>query len=292
MKKYLAIDIGGTFIKYAIMDETYHVYEEREESTEKEPSLFLGQLVEIIGGCRGIINGIAICLGGFINPVTGENTDFSVGENFREYNLKETLSKIFGLPVLVENDSNCAALGELVTGAAKGCKDICMVTLGTGIGGAVIQNGQLYRGSHFKAGEAGLMHIGTLAAEGRLICKGAGATSALVKNVSNAIGKDVDGVYIFNCLSEPAINRIYQDWLIKVSVVVGNMAVLIDPEKMLIGGAISKQKKFIEDLRIKVYSMYPHLAEYTDIVPCEQGNNAGKIGALYLLINGQQVNGY
>jgi len=284
MKKYLSIDIGGTLIKYAIMDEEYHIYQEQEEPTLKGPSLFFGQLLSIIRGAIKEINGIAICLAGFINPETGVNSDFSVGENFRKYNLKETLSRLFGLPVLIENDSNCAALGELVAGAAKGCDNICMITLGTGIGGAFIQNGQLYRGSHFKAGEAGQTYVGIRAADRGIACESAGATAALVREVSNMLGQNVDGIYIFNHISDPLINKIYQDWLLKVAITVGNMAVLFDPEKLLIGGGISKQEGFIRDLRRKVYDLYPHLEEYTDISACGLGNNAGKVGALHLLL--------
>ena len=110
----------------------------------------------------------------------------------------------------------------------------------------------------------------------------AGATSVLVRRVSQAIGKTIDGPYVFEHLSEPEVAMIYKDWLEKLSVVVGNMTMLLDPQVMLIGGGICHEPRFIRDLKAKVYEMYPHLSEYTEIKGCETGNQAGRIGALAL----------
>ena len=276
MKKYLAIDIGGTFIKYSVMEEDYRILEEGSISTKKEPKQFLEQLTSLAVEYKEKVEGIAVCIAGFINPETGENTDFSVGEHFRTYNLKEELEKVSGHAVTIENDSNCAALGEMVAGAGRNYKDICLLTIGTGIGGAIVMGGNLWRGSHFKAGEAGLMQIGGENSEY------AGATSVLVRRVSQAIGKTIDGPYVFEHLSEPEVAMIYKDWLEKLSVVVGNMTMLVDPQVMLIGGGICHEPRFIRDLKAKVYEMYPHLSEYTEIKGCETGNQAGRIGALAL----------
>ncbi|WP_313183336.1 ROK family protein, partial [Lacrimispora sp.] len=160
MKQYLAIDIGGTYIKYSLMDPEYRVLHEGSTPTEKLPAGFLKQFMGIVETYMDQISGIAICMGGFIHPVTGENTDFSVGANFRAYRLKEEINRNYPVPVVLENDSNCAALGEMVRGAGRSFRDICMVTFGTGIGGAIIINRELYRGSHFKSGEVGFARVG------------------------------------------------------------------------------------------------------------------------------------
>lgn len=278
MKQYLTIDIGGTVVKYSVMDEEYREYLQGAQPTKKNPEEFLEQIKTIVDEYREQIEGIAICMAGFINPVTGENTDFSVGENFRAYNLKVELESHTGLPVLVENDSNCAALGEMVKGAAIGIKDFCSITIGTGIGAAIVVDGKLLRGSHFKAGEAGFMNLDNKQ-------RHAGATSVLVRKVSQAVGKQVDGYYVFEHLTEPMIQEIYQEWLEDLAIIVGNMAVVIDPQVVLIGGGISSQQRFITDLRKAVYEKYEHLEEYTEIRACETGNQAGKIGALYQMLN-------
>lgn len=284
MNKYLAMDIGGTFIKYAVMEEDLSIRYEDMVSTRKDPKAFLTQVIDIIRGIEAPIQGIAICMGGFIDPVTGENTDYSVGENFRTYNLKKELEQVTGLPVLVENDSNSAAFGELIKGAGRGCSNLCMITFGTGIGGAVILDGSLYRGRNFKAGEVGFMRVGLMDEGLGFQAAGAGATHTLAHQVTEHLGKEVNGAYVFEHLHEPEIEEIYRKWLWKAAMVVGNMAVTLDTEKVLIGGGISENKRFISDLRDTVYQIYSPLEEYTEIAPCEKGNMAGRIGALSLLL--------
>lgn len=278
MKKYLAVDIGGTFLKCSLMNRDYQVLEEGEEPTLKNPEQFLEQIKMVVKPYQQEICGVAVCMAGFINPVTGENTDYSVGENFRKYNLKKELADIFKIPVMIENDSNCAAVGELVKGSGQNIQNFCMLTFGTGIGGAMIINGQLYRGSHFKAAEAGLVKLGHTSTD----LESAGATSALVRKVSLALEREVDGIYVFAHLDDPEISRIYRAWLDKTAMVTGNVAMLLDPEKMLIGGAVSHQPRFLTDLSEAVYCLYPQLKEYTKIEACRLGNQAGRIGALYL----------
>lgn len=286
MKKYLAVDIGGTFIKYSLITGDYQILEEGNEPTQKDPELFLEQVRRLVKRYCHKICGVAVCMAGFINPDTGENTDYSVGENFRKYNLKKELTDTFGMHVMIENDSNCAAVGELAKGSGKGTEHFCMLTFGTGIGGAMIINGRLYRGSHFKAAEAGLVKLNFCkddcsrekVSEG----ESAGATSVLVKEVSRALRREVDGVYIFEHLNEPVIYEVYRKWLKKAAMITGNMAMLLDPEKMLIGGAVSHQPRFLQDLREEVYCLYPQLEAYTKIEACRLGNQAGRIGALYL----------
>lgn len=284
MNQYLAIDIGGTFIKYSVMDSDYKSYEEGSMPTKKVPSEFLEQLMHMIEAYLEQIKGIAICMGGFINPLTGENTDFSVGSNFRTYNLKAVLSEKYQIPVLLENDSNCAALGEMVQGAARGYRNFCMVTFGTGIGGAIVMNRELYRGSNCKAGEVGFTRVKMKEESGITTIESAGATSVLVKKVSEILDFEVDGNYIFTHMDNPNIAHIYREWISKGALVIGNLAVTVDPEILLIGGGISENEIFINDMKEAVYQLYPHLEEYTTIKACERGNMAGKIGALYLLL--------
>jgi beta-glucoside kinase len=107
------------------------------------------------------------------------------------------------------------------------------------------------------------------------------ATSTLVKVVSSKLGKAVTGEDIFNNYEDEAIQAIYKQWLEKVAITVGNLAVCFDAEMVLIGGGISACDIFIEDLKKKVYSYFSHLQEYTLIDSCLLKNSAGKLGALY-----------
>lgn len=285
MKKYLTMDIGGTFIKYSIMDSIYQEESLKSIPTKEKPEEFKEQLLSIVDEVKTSIHGIAISIGGFLNPITCENTDFSVGKNFVTFNLKDVLSEHSGLPVSVENDSNCAALAEMKRGAGKECSDFCVLTIGTGIGGAIIQERKLFRGKNYKAGEFGLCLVRKDKADGKLYYTNAPATSDLVDRVSKALAKDVDGKYIFDNLDQPVIREIYNDWVEDIAVLVGNTALSLDPEKILIGGGISAQEVFIKDLRDRVFGIFEHLKGYTEVEACTLGNHAGKIGALIEFFN-------
>ena len=117
--KYIVLDIGGTFIKHAVMDENFNEEQAGETPTEYEPERFLEQLVSVIKSYGDGYGGVAISMAGFINPESGENTDYGCSERFTKYNLKEVLAQRTGYRISIENDSNCAALAESVLGAGN-----------------------------------------------------------------------------------------------------------------------------------------------------------------------------
>ena len=283
MNKYLTLDIGGTFIKYGIFDSGGRQYYSAKEATCRKSEEFLAQLLGIVGKSEAIdrLKGIAISIAGFINPETGENNDFSVGKNFVAYNLKKELKHHTGYDVSIENDANCAALAELWLGAAKGALDIVTITLGTGIGGAIISKGRLIRGKGFKAGEFGLMYCYREKQGEGYRLRSPFATSTLVKKVSEALGFKIQGEYIFNNLDNEIIKQIYENWIEDIALIIGNIAIAFDPEKILIGGGVSEQKVLISSLRDKVYELYPHLGGDIAVEACALKNNAGMLGALY-----------
>jgi len=281
--KYIVMDIGGTFIKHAVMDESFAETEAGKVPTKYDPEEFLAQLVEVIKSHGEGLGGVAISMAGFINPVTGENTDYGCSERFTKYNLREKLAELTGYRISIENDSNCAALAEMEFGAGKGCSTVAAMTVGTGIGGAVIVDGKLFRGKSYKAGEYGFALTSYTVEDGKIVPHYAKATSQLVKRCSEALGKEVDGIYVFENLdSDGRIKDIYTAWLADIAVCIGNVCVALDPEKFLVGGAVSTQKRFMDDLKEMVYTGFEKLEDYTKIEACSMGNNAGKVGALLM----------
>ncbi len=174
-------------------------------------------------------------------------------------------------------------MAEVAFGAAKGCSTVAAMTVGTGIGGAVIVDGKLFRGKSFKAGEYGFALTSYTLEEGKLVPHYAKATSQLVKRCSDALGKEVDGIYVFENLdTDGRIKDIYTAWLADIAVCIGNVCVALDPEMFLVGGAVSTQKRFMDDLKEMVYAGFEKLEDYTRIEACSMGNNAGKVGALLM----------
>ncbi len=287
-EKIIALDIGGTYIKYGVVNFDLIELSRGIQETEKEPKDFLKQLYDITDNAKAAhdsIIGIAISIAGFLNPETGENSDFTVEASFTAYNLKEKLEGYSGYKVVIENDSNCAAIAEAELGTGKDCNSFVMITVGTGIGGAIILNRELVRGTNYKAGEVGFTMIGKN--------KHAGATSILVKRVRRIVKsrgmdpKSVNGEYVFSHLADPKIKATYDRWIEELAMTIGNIAAILDPQKLLIGGGISMEPIFIKDLSNKIYELFP-FKEYTEIVPCMLGNHAGKIGAAILFLQKYQ----
>ena len=277
-KKYLGIDIGGTFIKYGIVNDSFFEEAGNKIKTNDNSEEFLEQVLSIVEWALDkcpLILGIGISIGAFVNPVTGDVNDYSVGANLNEYNLKKIISMKTNLPVSIENDCNCAILAEHAIGAGMGCDDLCLTTIGTGIGGAILLNGKLVHGSSNKAGEFGLSMIGK--------DKFAGSTKNLVSQVTKVVGKEINGEFVFSNLDKPDIFEIYQAWIEDLAILFGNVAMILNPAKMLIGGGVSANPIFIKDLRSRMYQLFL-LEDSTDIVACQLENNAGKIGAVIRLI--------
>jgi beta-glucoside kinase len=279
-KKIVALDIGGTFIKYGIFTDSCRELSSGKEPTVIDTELFFRQLCEIIERLlteQNDIAGIAISSPGFIDTETGMNTDFSIDECFTKHNLKKELGDIFDCSVAIENDCNCAALAERDLGAGKDDRDFLMITLGTGIGGAIVSDGKLYRGSSHKAGELGFCIL-EKNRTGEI-----GATGLLVDRVSRYVGEKVDGEYVFSHLFNAGIKEIYDKWLDDIAIVIGNAEALLDVKKVLIGGGISAEPMFIEHLRKRVFELFP-FEEFMEIDACRFKNDAGKIGAVCLFL--------
>ena len=192
----LAIDIGGTMIKYGLVTLEGEVITSDKVDTQAEKGLenILNKIDIIYNKFKDRdLLGIAVSGTGQINGEIGK----VIGGNpiIPEWigtNLVEILEKKYDLPTILENDVNCAALGEKWKGAGKNLSDFLCLTVGTGIGGGIILNNELFRGKNFVAGEFG--HI--------LIRKGEfekfASTSALVRIVKEKTGKTLNGKEIFD----------------------------------------------------------------------------------------------
>lgn len=153
---YLAIDIGGTFIKYAVITENCSILEKDKTPTKQDSlEIFIQSLTEICDRIKGQyeIEGIALSMPGIIDSKRGFM--YTGGSLFciSNVNIVEILEKKTGIPVTVENDAKCAALAEIWQGSLKDCQNAIVVVCGTAVGGAVIVNREVVSGKNFMAGE-------------------------------------------------------------------------------------------------------------------------------------------
>ncbi len=193
----ISIDLGGTKILSAALNSRDGIVHRFKKSTKaKSPKADYGRLIMDSVNSLLMESGIdekhirAICLGipGSVNPGTGV-VGLAPNLGLKNYNAKEQLQKYTSIPVLIENDVNLAALGILNYGIAQGKRNVLVVFLGTGIGGGLVFNGELYRGSSFVAGEIGHMPFidnGNLCGCGKRGCFEAHASRTAIVNAITA----------------------------------------------------------------------------------------------------------
>jgi glucokinase len=242
-----------------------------------------GLLLKGIGiGSPGVIDN-GVVLGG------AENLDGWVN-----IDLRSIFSDKFGMPVFVDNDANVMGLGEVDFGAARNCTDVIFITVGTGIGGAMVINGQLYGGYKNRGGELG--HI-TIQHDGiECSCGGRGclevyaSTSALIQQYADKTGKDVnniDGYYIVQKFkdNEPEAIICLKDHTDYLGHGIAGFINIFAPQKVVIGGGISEAGQFYIDMIKESAFSYamPDCAANTDVVSASLGNNAGCLGAASLV---------
>ena len=297
MMYYICIDIGGTSIKYGVLSEKGEIFIDGTVSTkvtEKE-NFILSDVKKLV---RNIldeyenyeIKGICISTAGVVNPEKGEIA--YAGPTIPKYTgtkIKEELEKEFSIPCEVENDVNCAGLGEYWKGAGKGSKSMVCLTIGTGIGGSVILDGKLLNGIGYTAGEIGYMdvngsYIQNIASSKYLVEK-----VQKEKEEKEGITDAITGVDIFELAKKgdeiciAGINEIISN----LAVGVRNIIYLLNPEVIVIGGGITAQKEYLEEkIRKEVNDgMISDMFRKTRIELAQQGNQAGLLGALYNFLN-------
>ena len=297
MMYYICIDIGGTSIKYGVLSEKGEIFIDGTVSTkvtEKE-NFILSDVKKLI---RNIldeyrnyeIKGICVSTAGVVNPEKGEIA--YAGPTIPKYTgtkIKEELEKEFSISCEVENDVNCAGLGEYWKGAGKGSKSMVCLTIGTGIGGSVILDGKLLNGIGYTAGEIGYMdvngsYIQNIASSRYLVEK-----VQKEKEEKEGITDAITGVDIFELAKKgdeiciAGINEIISN----LAVGVRNIIYLLNPEVIVIGGGITAQKEYLEEkIRKEVNDgMISDMFRKTRIELAQQGNQAGLLGALYNFLN-------
>ena len=297
MMYYICIDIGGTSIKYGVLSDEGEIFIDGTVSTkvtEKENFILsdVKKLVRnILDEYRNYeIKGICVSTAGVVNPEKGEIA--YAGPTIPKYTgtkIKEELEKEFSISCEVENDVNCAGLGEYWKGAGKGSNSMVCLTIGTGIGGSVILDGKLLNGIGYTAGEIGYMDV-----NGSYIQNIASSKYLVEKVQKEKVEKEgitdaITGVDIFELAKKgdeiciAGINEIISN----LAVGVRNIIYLLNPEVIVIGGGITAQKEYLEEkIRNEVNDgMISDMFRKTRIELAQQGNQAGLLGALYNFLN-------
>ncbi|XCP86430.1 ROK family protein [Roseburia hominis] len=286
--RLIVVDIGGTSIKSAVCEEgLLGKKQETDTQAARGGDFVVSELIRIIHSL-GEADGIGVSTAGQVDVVSG--TIRYANENIPGYTgtrLKEILEREFEVPVVIENDVNAAALGEAHYGAAKGIADFLCLTYGTGVGGAIIQGGEVWRGISGSAGEFGSMIThGECVTAGRRISgcyEEAASTAALVRNVSRRFPHLTSGRQIFERLELPGVREEVDAWLEEIVHGLVTIIHIFNPGCIVLGGGVMGQAYVAESVKERVYRrIMPSFAEVR-IMPAELGNAAGLWGVAYLI---------
>lgn len=296
MKKYIGIDLGGTSIKYGLVDETGELSKVNQFSTPKNKTDLLTKLSLIIHEYQQNFNieGIGISVPGVVQA-DGFLTTAGAIQCLYGINLKTTLEELVNIPVQIENDANAAAIAEKWLGNAQGIHNYLTLVLGTGVGGAIVINDQIYRGSHARSGEFGWMIIENDDIDiemGSLNFRGA-TVIGLIRRYNQFSSDPVDDArLIFKRAkeNETLAQNILTSFYHSLAKGIINLIVSFDPEMVVIGGGISANELFIKELISTIESIKNNHnsidnLDFPPVIAAKLGNNAGIIGAVYQLIN-------
>ena len=282
----LAIDIGGTMIKYGLVSSDGEILSTDKIETEAEKGLenILNKIDNIFKRYKeNNPVGIAVSGTGQINGIIGKVIGGNpIIPNWIGTNLVKILEKKYNLPAVLENDVNCVALGEKWIGAGKDLSNFICLTIGTGIGGGIILNNQLFRGENFVAGEFG--HI--------LIKKGEfeqfASTTALIRLVKERTEKTLNGKEIFDLEKKEIVEyqEVISEWIENLTDGLSSIVYCFNPANIIRGGGgIEQGEPLINKIKNSLFKKIgPQFKEKLNITQAKLGNNAGMIGASYLLL--------
>lgn len=311
--KCIGIDVGGTSVKIGLFETTGELLDKWEVKTRKENG-GANILPDVAASIRGKLQERGLELKkdiagaglGVPGPVLPDGSvEVCVNLGWRNINPQKELSELLdGIPVKSGNDANVAALGEMWQGGGKGCRDLVMITLGTGVGGGVIIDQKIIAGRHGLGGEIGHIHVRDEETE-HCNCGGVGC----LEQVSSATGIAREARRRMAATDKDSVLRKAGDRVtakdvldaakegdelaLEVTETVGyylgvalaTASMIVDPEVFVIGGGVSRAGQFLLDVIRKYYEQFTPISKNkARIVLATLGNDAGIYGAARLIL--------
>ncbi len=250
MENLILIDIGGTTIKFGL-----NTGEKLEllpaKKTPKTLPEFYQCLEETVNELKKQvpIKGVALSCPGAVDQKTGVIGGDSALPYIHGFDIRSELKKRFGLPVSIENDANCAALAEMASGAGKKVKDAIFLVIGTGVGGALVEDKKLHHGAHLLGGEFGYLLLGQEMTVSQIVSPVSIAERYNAKTRQALSGKEVFAkAQTGDKIASVEVDNALQT----LALLIYNLQYSFDPELFIIGGAISKNPALISMLEPKL----------------------------------------
>jgi len=298
----IGVDLGGTNLRTALLSSEGDILDKRKEATYASDGWqkVVQRLIQNIERLQEIAiqKGLSVAAVGVGAPgvIQVDKGIVVKSPNFPDWNnlpLKDELEKVLRLPVMIENDANAAALGEQWRGAGMGIGSMILLTLGTGVGGGIILNKQIWHGADGMAGEVGHM---TIIPDGRKCgCGNVGCLEmyASARGIAQSY-RDAGVASDASSLSEITSAQVYQAAsngdarAVKVmqnmgrilGIGIANLINIFNPEMVVIGGGVKDAwPLFIDSTRAEIRKRaFEVPAARTEIVPSKLGDDAGMVG--------------
>lgn len=288
--KILLFDIGGTAIKYGLNRDGCQdsPFEIPTQAHLGGPHV-LSTIKELAQEFSGF-DAVGVSTAGQVNPIEGSiiyaNSNLP---NYTGMPLRQELEQFLGVPVTVENDVNCAAMGEAVYGAGKDFDSFLCLTYGTGVGGAIVENKRIYHGSSFSAGEfGGIITHGSKHLAGKDCFDGSyeryASTTALVKSAMDFDSSLRSGREIFAALSRPEVKCLVDCWIDEIVLGLITVTHIFNPPCIILGGGIMTQHYITEQVSRKLTYNIMSSFNHVKVFPAALGNTAGMLGAYHLTL--------
>lgn len=300
MKYFIGIDLGGTNVRTLLVDEEGNSYSEVKDVTEREkgPDYVVSKIIRQIESldfsvCGGIENvqGIGI---GVPGPVDTRNGVMIMATNlpgFEQFPVCQRLSDRFNLPTFIDNDANVAGLAEALLGAGKGYPIVYYVTISTGIGGALIVDGQVVSGGRGHAGEIGNIIVKNNGYKFGALNPGAAEAeasgTAITRKGKELIGEDLvrhaGDVFELadkgNTVAQGIVDEVISEW----ATMFANIAHTVDPYVFVLGGGVMKSKRYFLNRLVEQFNQKIHVGMrgHIQFLPTEL-EDCGAIGAAML----------
>ncbi|MBV8424690.1 MAG: ROK family protein [Candidatus Eremiobacteraeota bacterium] len=311
--KAIGVDLGGTHVLAAVIEDDGSIRSKHEIDVEERSFEHVMELLETaisgaLADAGSNVIGIGIGSPGNIDAQTGTiRYSPNFGDTWKGAPLGARLHQRFGIPVFVGNDARCATLGEYTYGVGRGTKDFVLITLGTGIGGGIIADGNLVLGAAMGAGEIGHHQIrptdGFVCGCGKIGCFEAQASgTGLIRHATALVSSFPRSMLLAGAPMDLGSKRIrkaaqagdqhavaaWKNYISDLALGVANIVAFLNPELIALGGGVSKAEEFLLDaVRPRVddlVTMAPRGSTRISIAQFE--NDAGALGAATMAMRG------
>ena len=281
----LCLDIGCTDIKYGVVNDGKIIFKKKVPNNIKlglenfEENLHM--IADILTSVYDI-SYVGVSCAGSIDVTTGQIIVSPDHAKFlKDFNFKEFFKKGYNLECFADNDVNCFGLAEKMAGKGKEYDIFLMMTVGTGIGGAIVMKHDLWRGPNYNAGEFGRMIM-----QNGVKYEDVASTSSLIRS-AQAIGYDVaSGTDVFELYDakNKDIEIVVKNFYDYLAIGVANIVYAFNPQSVIIGGGITNRNEFIDELKAEVKKIL-HESFYSTVkIECSAfKNDGGMLGAYYLV---------